>query len=325
MRLGIPLLSDRIAPRCTFADHLVTVNLVRDRLLEQDSIRLPHNAGTDFVRILRNHHVDVLICGGISRNMRKSAEGEQIKIIANITGTLKDVFQQINAGKLPIRVEIQENKEPLANVLQDDATREVESLNCLSCMDRICLRGKSCIHVKQPPVMQNEHRRIIESTLDISFEKERKLCRITELIYFCLEMGYKKIGLAFCVDLLEPTEILFQVLRRFFKVYPVCCKVGGKLEEELIDLALEGHLQVTSENIACNPLLQAKILNQIGTDINVATGLCVGSDLLFNCYSDAPVSTLFVKDKSLANNPIGAVYSEYYIKEAEEVMQSLLW
>ena len=32
--------------------------------------------------------------------------------------------------------------------------------------------------------------------------------------------------------------------------------------------------------------------------------------------SDAPVSTLFVKDRSLANNPIGALYSDYYLQEA---------
>ena len=31
--------------------------------------------------------------------------------------------------------------------------------------------------------------------------------------------------------------------------------------------------------------------------------------------AEAPVTTIFVKDKSLANNPIGAVYSHYYLTD----------
>ena len=60
---------------------------------------------------------------------------------------------------------------------------------------------------------------------------------------------------------------------------------------------------------------QAALLNALGTDLNVIVGLCVGVDCVFARHSDAPVTTIFVKDKSLANNPIGAVYSHYYLKD----------
>ena len=43
--------------------------------------------------------------------------------------------------------------------------------------------------------------------------------------------------------------------------------------------------------------------------MNVVVGFCVGADSVFNRCSDAPVTAVFLKDKSLANNPIGAVYS----------------
>lgn len=155
---------------------------------------------------------------------------------------------------------------------------------------------------------------MMEAALDISFENERILCRLSELIYFCLEMQYQKIGLAYCIDLEEPTAILVRVLRRFFKVYPVCCKVGGNvISDAMTPPSLRQH---SSLRVACNPSGQAGILNQIGTDMNVLVGLCMGSDCIINKMSEAPVTTLFVKDKSLANNPIGAVYSDYYLKEA---------
>ena len=56
-------------------------------------------------------------------------------------------------------------------------------------------------------------------------------------------------------------------------------------------------------------------LNELDTDLNVIVGLCVGMDCVFTRASLAPVTTIFVKDKSLANNPIGAVYSHYYLTE----------
>jgi uncharacterized metal-binding protein len=156
---------------------------------------------------------------------------------------------------------------------------------------------------------------MLESARDISNERERTLCRLSEVIYFCLEMKYQTLGVAFCVDLFEATDILVRVLRRFFEVHPVCCKVGGKL---LADPWATSMQPVTADfsEISCNPEGQAAVLNRLGTDLNIIVGLCMGADCVFTEASDAPVSTLFVKDKSLANNPIGALYSDYYLKEA---------
>ena len=69
-------------------------------------------------------------------------------------------------------------------------------------------------------------------------------------------------------------------------------------------------------NIMCNPILQAKILNNEKTDLNVIIGLCVGHDSLFYKYSDALCTTLVTKDKVLAHNPVGALYqtNTYYKK-----------
>lgn len=69
----------------------------------------------------------------------------------------------------------------------------------------------------------------------------------------------------------------------------------------------------------CNPILQAKILNNEKTDLNVVIGLCVGHDSLFYKYSDALTTTLITKDRVLAHNPAGALYqtNTYYKKLLE--------
>ena len=67
--------------------------------------------------------------------------------------------------------------------------------------------------------------------------------------------------------------------------------------------------------VACDPEAVAQALNTRKTDLNVLVGFCVGADCIFNRNSEAPVTTIFVKDKSLANNPIGAVYSHYHLED----------
>ena len=61
----------------------------------------------------------------------------------------------------------------------------------------------------------------------------------------------------------------------------------------------------------CNPVGQATLLNEAETELNILCGLCVGHDAVFGMTSRAPVTTLIVKDRVLAHNPVGAIYSRY--------------
>jgi uncharacterized metal-binding protein len=67
----------------------------------------------------------------------------------------------------------------------------------------------------------------------------------------------------------------------------------------------------------CNPVAQAEILNDAGTDFNIVVGLCVGHDSLFFKHSKAPVTVLVAKDRVFGHNPVMGLYlahSPYYRK-----------
>ena len=66
----------------------------------------------------------------------------------------------------------------------------------------------------------------------------------------------------------------------------------------------------------CNPLLQAEILNQEKTDLNIVLGLCVGHDALFLKKAEAFSTVLAAKDRVTGHNPLAAVYTvhSYYQK-----------
>jgi len=65
----------------------------------------------------------------------------------------------------------------------------------------------------------------------------------------------------------------------------------------------------------CNPIGQAMVLNDLRTDLNIIVGLCIGHDILFTKYSDAPVTTFIVKDRVTGHNPAITLYSSYYHKK----------
>jgi uncharacterized metal-binding protein len=139
--------------------------------------------------------------------------------------------------------------------------------------------------------------------------------RLEEIISFAKRMGYRKLGVVFCIGFAEEAKILVPLLeRRGFEVVSVCCKVGGVPKEE-IGVKDEEKIVPGSYESMCNPISQAEILNQEGCDFNIAMGLCVGHDSLFLKYANALSTVFAVKDRLLGHNPVAALYqSRHYYR-----------
>lgn len=133
--------------------------------------------------------------------------------------------------------------------------------------------------------------------------------RLEETMEFAKRCGYKNIGLAFCIGLRDESKILSRILsHNGFTVNSVICK-NGSIPRQFIDIH-------GSDVPMCNPIGQAKFLNEAKTDLNILLGLCVGHDSLFFKYSEAPVTVFAVKDRVLCHNSLGAIYqADAYYKD----------
>jgi len=142
--------------------------------------------------------------------------------------------------------------------------------------------------------------------------------RVEDTIAFAKLMGYRKIGIATCIGLLDETNRLVAILKaQGFEPLSVCCKTGSidKLE---LGLQEENKVRPNTFEPACNPVAQARLMNRAGTDMNIIVGLCVGHDMLFSKYSDAPVTTLVVKDRVTGHNPVSVLYGQnFYYKRLQ--------
>ena len=309
MVYGILLFDNRVSPSCKITDNIMIIRVSRNDITIINNVSTNEPTWPLILHNLNENRVDLLVCGGINNNDKKAAIARGITVFDNVacdseellnaieTKTLRPGFGFLsNSGKIDI---------PSIKVNNPD-----KDIDCINCSGKECLSGEPCPFFGNFDIgrYNNSQKKKLDAAMDINMEDERILCRLSELIYYALDMKYKRIGIAYCTDLQEATEILVSVLNRFFKVIPICCKIEGTLIET-------GNRKQTTK-IACNPVAQADILNIMKTDLNVIVGLSIGADTIFTDISKAPVTTLFVKDKSLANNPIGALYSDYYLKEA---------
>jgi uncharacterized metal-binding protein len=138
--------------------------------------------------------------------------------------------------------------------------------------------------------------------------------RIEELIEFSKRMNYQKLGMAFCSGLAHEASVLSTILKNHgFDVVAVTCKVGG-VPKETIKIKEKEKVRVGQFESMCNPITQAKLLNQAKTDFNIMLGLCVGHDSLFLKYVKGLTTVLAVKDRVTGHNPMAALYTSgsYY-------------
>ena len=198
-------------------------------------------------------------------------------------------------------------------------------LSCTDCGTRACRTADEhgypdfCLTRKLDPVLLQEsldvyandaeQQKIARISAELEGEFYCRMTRVEETIEFVLRMGCRIVGIATCVGLLNEARIFAKLLRRRnIDAVAVGCKIGA-VDKSVLGipdkLKLNGGCGHES---MCNPVLQAKFLNSLKTDLNIMIGLCVGHDSLFIKNSEAPVTVMVAKDRVLGHNPAAALY-----------------
>lgn len=216
-------------------------------------------------------------------------------------------------------------------MIQEERTMEY---SCAHCRIQACLHGsmenlpKNCpMHddaffqqVKQE-YLKPENNRFYQVSSAVEALGYCRWPRLREVAEFAARMGYKKLGLAFCIGLSKEAEIVSRILReQGFEVVSVVCKTGGISKREVgvseaclttVDGKLIEPTPFQCELLGeamCNPIAQAELLNRSGTEFNICLGLCVGHDSLFYKYCKVLTTTLVTKDRVTGHNPVAAIY-----------------
>ncbi|WP_369684376.1 DUF1847 domain-containing protein [Selenomonas ruminantium] len=186
--------------------------------------------------------------------------------------------------------------------------------DCANCKSHACYtKGVNCTGMDKDTILaayNEEERQIMKAAAFVEGTFYSNITRLQETAEFAKAMGYKKLGMAFCIGLNAEAKYITRYYRQQgFEFFSVCCKNCSFNKKELDLKQVKPELE---HEAMCNPKMQAKILADKGTELYISCGLCVGHDTLFNSACPGPVTTLVVKDRLLAHNPLGAIYSRYW-------------
>lgn len=144
--------------------------------------------------------------------------------------------------------------------------------------------------------------------------------RLRYVIDLCKKMGYKKLGFAFCVGFRDEAKLYSKILRAHgFEVVSVgCCNGGFNISEHGVPLPPNCDFDA-----ACNPLGQARLMNEQQVEFNLVMGLCAGHDSLFMKHARAMSTVITVKDPATGHCPPAALYlyEQYYREVFERGME----
>ena len=150
--------------------------------------------------------------------------------------------------------------------------------------------------------------RVARESARVESEGYCEWTRVEEICAFAKKMKFSKLGIACCISFVDVARTFSAILESHgFEVTSVACKNGG-IAKETIGLEDAEKIRPGHHESLCNPISQAKLLNHAGCELNVVLGLCVGHDSQFYRFSEGLVTTLVVKDRVLAHNPIGALH-----------------
>ena len=189
---------------------------------------------------------------------------------------------------------------------------------CTKCKTNACLQGQDCFghatsqkQLYQDDVIYN----LQHATAKWDMQKTPGDPRLLEIVRFAQLLDCKTVGLAFCISVAAEAKVIANILADHFQVVSVCCKTGG-ISKADINLPDMGKTQ-----IVCNPAGQADLLNKAQTQLNIMCGLCVGHDAIFTKVSDAPTTTIFVKDRALKHNPVAAIHDDKILNKIKTDLQ----
>ena len=121
--------------------------------------------------------------------------------------------------------------------------------------------------------------------------------RVEHIVDFCRSLGVQKIGIGSCLRYLKDAYFLQSVFQEeSFDCPVVFCKVGGWQTKDI-------GVNKETDWIICNPITQAMILNELGCDVKVTLGLCMGHEMIFTKYAEGYVTNLYVKEKISDERP----------------------
>jgi predicted Fe-Mo cluster-binding NifX family protein len=108
VRVAIPRMGETVAPCFEYCCTMAIYTAVDGRILDQMDFPLRSREPLDRVRLLRDQHVDTLICGGMQDVFEKMLRAGGFEVISWVSGSVEDLLDMYLRGRLVPGTELPE-------------------------------------------------------------------------------------------------------------------------------------------------------------------------------------------------------------------------
>ena len=108
MRVAIPRMGETVAPCFEYCCTMAIYTTAEGRVLDQMDFPLRSREPLDRVRLLRDQHVDTLICGGMQDVFEKMLRAGGFEVISWVSGSVEDLLDMYLRGRLVPGTELPE-------------------------------------------------------------------------------------------------------------------------------------------------------------------------------------------------------------------------
>lgn len=284
----------RVAPRCRSAKRLMIASLNAGDMGGRSVLQHSEWDTDRILSQLTELNVDTFVCGGIERELVDQLQSYGIRVIQNVAGEIDEVLRELATGRLKewFGYETTDTKTAVSPPNGDTDC----FVDCIQCSDKACQVGRGCV---------GRYETAAAADRDTSSENPSRLlyiagvagapiCRFEQFKSYCQDLGFRRVGVLFCVAAFRDVERLCEFLAPHIRVVPVCCRFGDERER----LDEEPESESREPQAYCQPELLNRVINDPPCDLLVSTGFCMDFSTRLERHSHAPVVMTLVNDSS---------------------------
>ena len=101
MKIAIPRLGESVAPCFEYSATFAVFTVENGRVVAQTDLPIHSRNPLDRVRLLRDQHVDCIICGGVQDVYENLLRASGVRLVSWVSGDVHDLLHQYLEGRLP--------------------------------------------------------------------------------------------------------------------------------------------------------------------------------------------------------------------------------
>ena len=100
MKIAIPRFEESVAPSFEYCATMVIFTIEDARVVDQIDVPIHSRVAFDRVRLMRDHGVSTVICGGVDEIYEGMLRASGIQVVSWVSGNVEDLLKEFLAGRL---------------------------------------------------------------------------------------------------------------------------------------------------------------------------------------------------------------------------------